>query len=182
MFILFLFIPVVYLTCTMLLGTVSMALSIVVLNVHFSHENEKVPEWVERFVLNGLARALCMRTVRGKGSECNPESDSSDSEDLHGSANQPDGMLQNYINEQAQNKDNTFRILGMKAKRLKCFSCRKDKKKEKRRRRKKHLPYEWREVTRVLDRLFFVIVFILMTLSTFLTLYAPVYATHHVDI
>ena len=167
----------------MLLGTLSMGMSIIVLNVHFSHENEQVPKWVERFILKGLARVLCMRAQRG-GSECHTDSDSSDSDDPYSSTNQRrDGVLQGYgVNEQVQIKDNAFRILRKKAKRLKCFPCGRSKKKTERRRRRKDLPFEWREVTRVLDRLFFVIVFVLMTSSTFLTLYAPVYASHHVKI
>ena len=162
-----------------------MGMSIVVLNVHFSHENEHVPKWVEKFILKGLARVLCMRARRGGSGECHTDSDSSDSDDPYSPANQRrDGsVLQDYgVNDQVQIKDNAFRILGKKAKRLKCFSCRRSKKKTGRRRRRKDLPYEWREVTRVLDRLFFVIVAVLMTSSTFLTLYAPVYASHHVKI
>ena len=162
-----------------------MGMSIVVLNVHFSHENEHVPKWVERFILKGLARGLCMRTRPGGSGECHTDSDSSDSDDPYSPTNQrrDGGVLQGYgVNDQVQIKDNAFRILGKKAKRWKCFSCRRSKKKTGHRRSRKDLPYEWREVTRVLDRLFFVIVAVLMTSSTFLTLYAPVYASHHVKI
>ena len=169
----------------MLLGTLSMGMSIIVLNVHFSHENEKVPKWVETVILNGLARVLCMRPKRGGSAACNTDSDSSDSDDPYSTSHTRDGVLHSYINDQVQIKENAFRILGKKAKRLKCFSCRRSKKKSTGyggRRRRKDLPYEWREVTRVLDRLFFVIVAVLMFLSTFLTLYLPVYASHLVKI
>lgn len=169
----------------------------------------QVPKWVERFVLTGLARALCMRTRRG-GAETgrhqhttDSDSSSPESDEPYSSSNQRStglglrhprtGFLhRNFISREQQQQqlqqstkdrdpNSAFRILGKKAKRLKCFSCRRRRRKREDPRAKR-LPYEWREVTRVLDRLFFVIVAILMTSSTFLTLYAPVYAARHLDI
>ncbi len=170
----------------MLLGTLSMALSIVVLNVHFSHENENVPKWVEVFILNGLAKVLLMRTYRGSSVRGSSETleddfadfDSIDSAETNGASPNNDGICDGVLHSQDysidcshKNKESALEYLRKKAKRLKCLSCRSNRRR--RRRRGKTLPYEWAEVTRVMDRLFFVIVFILMTLSTFLTLYAP---------
>ncbi len=169
----------------MLLGTLSLALSIVVLNVHFSHENEVVPKWIEVFILTGLARILFVTTYRGHSikregafrrpqepSETDTEESGAELENStftkHGRTECTQSAQDNKL-AMYQTKESALGVLCRKAKRYKCFSCLNARK-----RRKKVLePYEWREVVRVLDRMFFVIVFILMAGSTFLTLYAP---------
>ncbi len=177
----------------MLLGTLSLGLSIVVLNVHFSHENEIVPKWIEVFILTGLARILFVTTYRGQSirregaiyRKAPPEHSESDTEESGAELTENSTFTKHHGNQlehpckhstqdnkiaMYQTKETALGVLCRKAKRYKCFSCLNTRK----RGRKKVLePYEWREVVRVLDRMFFIIVFILMAVSTFLTLYAP---------
>ena len=56
------FISVVYLTATMTLGTVSVCLTVLVLNVHHRGAQNPIPNWVARLILVYIARLLCMKT------------------------------------------------------------------------------------------------------------------------
>ena len=51
---------VIYLTCTMAITTLSMVLTVFVLNLHHVSDYP-VPGWMRRLVLGYLARVLCMR-------------------------------------------------------------------------------------------------------------------------
>ena len=55
---------VVYLTCTMALGTCSVCLTVLVLNLHHRHIENKVPRWAKIVVLKHLSRILCMTPRR----------------------------------------------------------------------------------------------------------------------
>lgn len=46
----------------MILGTISICLTVLVLNVHHRQQNQKVPQWLKRLVLEYLARLVCVRT------------------------------------------------------------------------------------------------------------------------
>ncbi len=46
----------------MILGTISICLTVLVLNVHHRGQNQKVPRWLKRLVLVYLARLVCLQT------------------------------------------------------------------------------------------------------------------------
>lgn len=48
----------------MLMNTTSVMLTVFVLNLHHRHDNKPVPQWVRRFIFNGLARILCMENKK----------------------------------------------------------------------------------------------------------------------
>ncbi len=54
-------IAVIYLTSTMTLGTISVCLTVLVLNVHHRGAQYPVPHWIKRLVLFHLARIVCAR-------------------------------------------------------------------------------------------------------------------------
>jgi len=51
---------VVYLTCTMTLGAVSVCLTVLVLNLHHRDDERPVPAWTQTLVLDYLASLLCV--------------------------------------------------------------------------------------------------------------------------
>ena len=46
----------------MILGTISICLTVLVLNVHHRGQNQKVPRWLKKLVLDYLARLVCLKT------------------------------------------------------------------------------------------------------------------------
>ncbi len=46
----------------MILGTISICLTVLVLNVHHRGQNQKVPPWIKTLVLDYLSRLVCVRT------------------------------------------------------------------------------------------------------------------------
>lgn len=46
----------------MILGTISICLTVLVLNVHHRGQNQKVPGWLKKLVLIYLARLVCLKT------------------------------------------------------------------------------------------------------------------------
>lgn len=57
---------VVYLMTTMILGTVSICITVLVLNVHYREPKEQPRRWIRKLVLLHLARVLCMKTAYQK--------------------------------------------------------------------------------------------------------------------
>lgn len=61
-----------YLTCTMAITTLSLVLTVVVLNIYAVNDHP-VPDWAKRFILTHLAKFLCMRhhdgTVTGRSTK-----------------------------------------------------------------------------------------------------------------
>ena len=55
-----------YLTATMSLGTVSICMTVCVLNVHHRGAGHKVPKWLHKLVLIWMARIVCVRTSARK--------------------------------------------------------------------------------------------------------------------
>lgn len=58
--------PVVYLMTTMILGTISICMTVLVLNVHYREPKEQPKRWLRKLILIHLARLLCMRTAYQK--------------------------------------------------------------------------------------------------------------------
>lgn len=55
------FSTVIYLTATMTLGTISICLTVLVLNVHHRGARYPVPYWLKKFILSYLSRVVCVR-------------------------------------------------------------------------------------------------------------------------
>lgn len=57
-------VAVLYLTATMSLGTLSICMTVLVLNVHYraSRDSQPVPHWIRKLVLHFLARLVCFKT------------------------------------------------------------------------------------------------------------------------
>lgn len=59
---LYFFFTVIYLTATMLLGTLSIVMTVFVLNIHHRTRRFPVPRWAKKLMLCYLARFLCVQT------------------------------------------------------------------------------------------------------------------------
>ena len=59
-------VPVIYLTATMTLGTISICLTVLVLNVHHRGARTPVPKWLQKLCLVYTARLLCVRTRKSR--------------------------------------------------------------------------------------------------------------------
>lgn len=62
------FVPlsVTYLMATMTLGTLSICMTVLVLNIHHRGPRYQIPSWVRRLVLCYLARLVCIKTSYGR--------------------------------------------------------------------------------------------------------------------
>jgi len=56
----FILCSVVYLTCTMALGALSVCLTVLVLNLHHRDNERPVPAWAQTLVLDYLGSVLCV--------------------------------------------------------------------------------------------------------------------------
>ena len=157
-------IPVVYLTCTMALGTVSVCLTVVVLNLHHRDAERPVPKWAKVFVLSYLSKLLCVRARKPK--TLAHEMDIY--EHPHGKMNLRGGLKKfaknvqimkpmlkhNNVDTEYSRRDDVFPEFSDVT---------------------PNLTDDWREVAHVMDRLFFWMVFIFMTASTMIILLVPMY-------
>lgn len=157
-----LFFLVIYLTCTMALGTVSVCLTVLVLNLHHRDAECPVPCWARIIVLHYLARVLCVGARKPKTMAGNLLLDSPGGStiDLKGGLRRiargvglirPVLKLNGYVDKYAE-----------------------------RRRRASHdkkgdHTHDWKEVAHVLDRLFFWIVLFFMTASAMIIVLVPYY-------
>lgn len=62
----FFFLSVNYLMVTMSLGTISICMTVCVLNVHHHDPGQKVPGWLHKVILIWCARIVCVRTSARK--------------------------------------------------------------------------------------------------------------------
>ena len=161
---------VVYLTCTMALGTISVCLTVLTLNLHHRDPERSVPRWAKVLVLNYLSKILCVRprkpkTMAERVLRENTEAENRKSirggirrltRDMHilkpmlHTNNVDSNDTSNYtIGEHVfpvVNGGHTTEVWS-----------------------------DWRELAHVLDRLFFWIVFIFMTASTMIIPTVPLY-------
>ena len=154
-------VSVIYLTCTMALGTVSVCLTVFVLNLHHRDAECPVPRWVRVFVLQYLAKALCVgarkpQTMAENLLVVSPGGSTVDLQTGVGkiarggvSMIRPDMKINGYVGSDGQ-----LRISGI---------------------RKGDHTHEWKEVAHVLDRLFFWLVFLFMTASAMIIVLVPCY-------
>ena len=154
------------------LGTVSVCLTVLVLNLHHRDAECPVPRWTRILVLNYLARLLCVRARKPKTMAGNLLLDSPERINLRGGLKR---IARNVgIIRPVVNKRNGFGG----SKRRECSSDGDSERESSRRtskeRRGDHTQ-EWKEVANVLDRLFFWIVFIFMTASAMIIVLVPYY-------
>jgi hypothetical protein len=86
---------VIYLTCTMGLGTASVCMTVLVLNLHHRDVERPVPRWARVIVLRHLARLLCVGARKPKTMAVtlqNTTPDGGDSNDV--TAGLKDGLRQ----------------------------------------------------------------------------------------
>lgn len=172
-----LFSTVIYLTCTMALGTVSVCLTVLVLNLHHRDVERPVPRWMRILFLKYLAAIICVHARKPKTMAGNllfesPDNHKSGSINiksglrriardagllrpmLTGNGEVSGGMLPGSPDHRYTMSDQVYP--GSKATKL-------DK------------THEWKEIAHVLDRLFFWIVFIFMSASALIILLVPLY-------
>ena len=186
--VLYIIFSALYLTVTMMLAAVSLALSILVLNVHHSNKGKDVPQWVEVIILTLMAGVFCMKTGtkwRSKRVAKQPPVPTT-SQDVNESAcssqckTTPDIHTAVYIDSTDHDKTNSPPTTNDQL-----YTCSESEPGE-----REHLCdsectdkdkdkeiSEWRDVSRVLDRLFFCLVLMAMLVASVLTLCAPYYAT-----
>jgi len=63
---------VTYLMATMTLGTLSICMTVIILNVHHRGATQRIPAWLRRAAFVYLARLLCVRTPYGHDSDDSP--------------------------------------------------------------------------------------------------------------
>jgi len=173
----------VYLMSTMMLSAVSLTLSTFVLKVHFSKKEQHVPRWVQIVILTLLAGVLCMRRSkliknkivsppRPKRPQNNHGHIDDHAHDVLRNRNTPRRDLASshsrrnspgYDNVPTQSDDDDSHDTLSQEQVHDIYN---------------NVPYiyhvhDWRDVSRVLDRLFFFMVLIAMIVSSAITLFAP---------
>ena len=66
--------PAIYLTCTLAITTLSMVLTVLILNLHYTNDRP-VPYWTKRIMLFYVARLLCMCRYRDADDDTDGASD-----------------------------------------------------------------------------------------------------------
>jgi len=83
---------VIYLTMTMALGTLSVCLTVLVLNLHHRDAERPVPRWARVLVLRYLAKLLCVRARKPKTMAANLDLTLPDGEDATDGTDIKDGL------------------------------------------------------------------------------------------
>jgi len=83
---------VIYLTMTMALGTMSVCLTVLVLNLHHRDAERPVPRWARVLVLRYLAKLLCVRARKPKTMAANLDLVIPDAEDAASATDIKDGL------------------------------------------------------------------------------------------
>ena len=172
----------------MFLGTISVCLTVLVLNLHHRDSERSVPKWFRIFCFKYLARILCV-TGRKPKTFAHLEKKLMESHDhinlrdglqlvacqshLLSPSLQHNGHLPSADKYSYQNGDHTGSMHHISETPLKGdhYHRRGHQGKDK----KWNNSYEWKEVAHILDRLFFAIVFMLMTASVLIIVTVPYY-------
>ncbi|ESN98755.1 hypothetical protein HELRODRAFT_94890 [Helobdella robusta] len=163
---------VIYLTCTMALGTLSVCLTVVILNLHHRDAERPVPKLLRLLVLHWLATIMRVHARKPKTMARNRLRDISSPNELSTSLenglrqvlNNQNPVLSSKINGQLEDEQLDVENLGRRP-------FRENRSKPSR----TDLTHEWKEVAHVLDSLFFVIIFTSMTASAMIILLVPAY-------
>lgn len=159
--------PVIYLTCTMALGTASVCFTVLVLNLHHRDYECAVPDWARRLVLNHLSRILRVGARKPQTKANN---------DLLESTGRTDGV-RNQLKRTVAAADAALLtpvVLGSETKGPEaafCFTAADDMGTE----LKSDHRQDWKELAHVLDRLYFWVIFVAMTSSAMIILLVPYY-------
>ncbi len=185
LYLLFLF-SVVYLACTMALGTVSVCLTVLTLNLHHRDPERKVPRWAKVVVLNYMSKILCVRARRPRaieerslfGGNKDHRSIFSGKRDRH----ERDGINIRSGLRQIARDAHILRPM-LNSNHTNCIDESKYNGGEQifpslnpnNQDDNVTINSDWKELAHVLDRLFFWIVFMFMTASTMIILSVPLY-------
>ncbi len=176
----------IYLTVTMMLSAVSLSLSILVLNVHHSNHGQAVPQWVEVTILTLMAGVFCIETgtrwrskrvpkrpTKTTNNQCASKSRTKLPPDVHAAVYVDNTTEMDKMDTSTAINDQAYTCCETEPgeREFLCESEVSVKSKE-----STHAP-AWRDVSRVLDRLFFFLVLMAMLIASGLTLCAPYYAT-----
>ena len=158
----------------MALGTVSVCLTVLVLNIHHRDTARPVPKWAKVFVLRYLSKALCVKARRSKrrGTKFSSMHDPRDGSITLKSGlrriARDVGLLKPMLipngdvgDSRYVNGEQVFPATGTNREGASCKA--------------NELHNDWKEVAHVLDRLFFWIVFVFMTASAMIILFVPMY-------
>ena len=173
-------VSVIYLTCTMAMGTVSVCLTVLVLNLHHRDAERPVPRWARIVFLKYLAAIICVNARKPKTMADNLYYDSPDHANGRSGVNLKSGLRR--IARDAGllrpmltgNGDATGSAMASDAR----YSMGDQVYPSPGKLDKTH---EWKEIAHVLDRLFFLIVFIFMSAATLIILLVPLYKKSIVD-
>ena len=169
----YLCVPVIYLTSTMALGTMSVCLTVFVLNLHHQDGARPVPTWSRVLVLHYLSKVLCVTSRKpdtevrrrnvGVGTLRNGLRNIVTDIGLisPGSTGRARAHAHNgIIVENGDSSATEMQELVTRARRDRHVTA------------VDHMT-DWREMAHVLDRLFFYVVFILMTAATLVVFLVP---------
>ncbi len=182
-YLLFLF-AVVYLACTMALGTVSVCLTVLTLNLHHRDPERKVPRWAKVVVLNYMSKILCVRARRPRAIEERSLFGGNKDRSMFGGKRDKhaDGINIRSGLRQIARDAHILRPM-LNSNHTNCID-------ESKYNGGEHMfpsltpnnqdqaavvNSDWKELAHVLDRLFFWIVFMFMTASTMIILSVPLY-------
>ncbi|KAK2139800.1 hypothetical protein LSH36_1607g00011, partial [Paralvinella palmiformis] len=163
-------IMVIYLTFTMALGTVSVCMTVLVLNLHHRDAERSVPRWARVLVLGYLRKVLCVgarkpRTMQGNMRLERPDKNMTLRSGLKKMAKEV-GLLKPMLASNGE-LDSHFSNS--------CLSTHPEQVYPTSREAKQDITHEWKEVAHVLDRLFFWIVFFFMSASALIIMMVPLY-------
>ena len=166
-------VSVVYLTCIMALGTMSVCMTVLVLNFHHRDSERPVPKWAKIFVFSYLAKILCVgarkpQTLAGKMHLLERQDSANGVTLRHGIRRiaHDVGLLKPMLNPNGDVEGSptcTKLSIGDQV-----YPVKRDK-------NKLDHSTDWKEIAHVLDRFFFIIVLILMTCSAMIILLVPMY-------
>ena len=168
-------VSVVYLTCTMALGTMSVCMTVLVLNFHHRDSERPVPKWAKILVFTYLAKILCVgarkpRTLAGNMHLLHEQDEPHGVTLRHGLKRiaHDVGLLRPMLSPNGELETNNSKlVVGDHV-----YSVHKEHKSN-----KEINNTDWKEIAHVLDRFFFIIVLTLMTCSTMIILLVPMYKT-----
>ena len=154
----------------MALGTVSVCLTVFVLNLHHRDAERPVPRWIRIVVLQYISKVLCVRARKPKSLAERVMFDTPDGPtNLKGGIRKiakDAGILRPML--QPSHEDGMYPI-GEQV-----FPVFKEDRPD--------ISNDWREVAHVLDRLFFWMVFIFMSTSALVILLVPMYKQHIIGV
>jgi len=141
----------------MALGTVSVCLTVLVLNLHHRDHECPVPDWARRLILTHLSQILCVSARKPRTMAENLQIESSKT-GLHGQLKRT-VAADAAVLAPALMTSTTFTYTVEEC--TKAVSCDHN--------------HDWKELAHVLDRLYFCLVFAAMTASTLIILLVPFY-------